>query len=46
LDEIISSQRPSYDNSGLGYKQTHIEKGSSSITREKEEEKKELCIIH
>jgi hypothetical protein len=32
LDEIISSQRPYYDKSGLGYNQ--IEKGSSSKTTE------------
>jgi hypothetical protein len=34
LNDIISSQKPHHDNSGLGYNQ--IEKGSSSKTTEQE----------
>ena len=34
LNDIISSQRPNHDKSGLGYNQT--EKGSSSKTMEQE----------
>jgi hypothetical protein len=45
LDEIINSQRPCYDKSGLGYKQTHTEKGSSSITTEKEAEQKSYAEV-
>jgi hypothetical protein len=40
LDEIIIIQRPYYDNSRIGYKQMHIEKGSSSMTTEKEVEQR------
>jgi len=36
LDEIINSQTPYHDMPGLGYNQMHIEKGSSSMTIEKE----------
>jgi hypothetical protein len=38
LDNIISSQRPHYDISGLGYNQT--EKGSKSKAIEQEEEQR------
>jgi hypothetical protein len=40
LDEIINSQRPCYDKSGLGYKQIHTEKGSSSMMTEKKQNKR------
>jgi hypothetical protein len=36
LDEIISSQRPYYDRSKLGYNQIQIEKDSSSKMTEQE----------
>jgi hypothetical protein len=39
LDEIINAQRSYHDRSGLGYNQTHTEKGSSSMTTEEEENK-------
>jgi hypothetical protein len=45
LDEIINIQRPYYDKSGLGYKQMHTEKGSSSMMTEKEEEKKSYAEV-
>jgi hypothetical protein len=38
LDEIINTQRPYYGKSGLGYKKTYTEKGSSSLTKRKEED--------
>jgi hypothetical protein len=43
LDEIISSQRPYYDKSGLGYNQT--EKGLSSKTTEQEAEQRSYAEI-
>jgi hypothetical protein len=45
LDEIINSQRPCYDKSGLGYKKTHTEKGSSSMTTGKEAEQKSYADV-
>jgi hypothetical protein len=38
LNEIINTQRLYHDNSRLGYNQTHIEKGLSSMTIEEEEQ--------
>ena len=53
LDQIISSQRPVYDKSGLGYNQNNGEMGSSSKMTEndkrsyveivKESVKKKVC---
>jgi hypothetical protein len=37
LDNMINSKIPYYDRSGLGYNQTHTNKGSSSKMIEKEE---------
>jgi hypothetical protein len=34
LEDILNSQRPCSDKSGLGYKKIHFEKGSSSMTKE------------
>jgi hypothetical protein len=40
LNEIINNQRTCDDKYGLGYKQTHTEKGSSFTTTKKEAEQK------
>jgi hypothetical protein len=45
LDEIINIQRPYYDKSGLGYKQTHTKKGSSSIMRKREVKQKSYADV-
>jgi hypothetical protein len=45
LDEIINSQRPYYDRSGLGYNQMQTEKGSSSKTTEQEAEQRTYAEI-
>ena len=42
LNDIISSQRPNHDKSGLGYNQT--KKRSSSKTTEQKKYPKNLCI--
>jgi hypothetical protein len=34
LENILNSQRPYIDKSGLGYKNVHFEEGSSSMTKE------------
>jgi hypothetical protein len=37
LENILNSQRPYSDKSGLGYKNVHFEEGSSSMTKEIEQ---------
>jgi hypothetical protein len=45
LDNIINSQRPYYERSGLGYNQTQTEKGSSSKMIEQEAEPRSYAEI-
>lgn len=45
MDEIISSQKPYYDKSGLGYKQIHTEKGSNSMITEKEAKQRSYAKV-
>lgn len=45
LDGIISSQIPCDEKYGLGYKPSHVEKGSSSMTAGKEAEHKSYSSV-